>query len=159
VRTNDAAAVHVETLSSWMTSPRALVLIVLAGTGIIAVARAVPREARRDAYLCASLVVALAASASVAHPPARPPYFVALTPFVAILSSIGAFAAARRINRLRGRWAASTIVALLASGALLSIYRERLWVSEWRPIEAFADEVNRVTAPGGSIERTSRARK
>jgi 4-amino-4-deoxy-L-arabinose transferase-like glycosyltransferase len=159
VRTNDAAAVHVETLSSWMTSPRALVLIVLAGTGIIAVARAVPREARRDAYLCASLVVALAAFASVAHPPASPPYFVALTPFVAILSSIGAFAAARRINRLRGRWAASTIVALLASGALLSIYRERLWVSEWRPIEAFADEVNRVTAPGGSIERTSRARK
>jgi hypothetical protein len=151
VRTTDAAAVHVETLSSWMTSPQALLLIVLAGTGTVAVGRAAPTETRRDVYLCAALVLVLGVFASLAHPPARPPYFVVLTPFVAILASIGAFAIAQRINPPRGRLVASTVVALLALGAARSIYRERLWSSEWKRIEAFAEEANRVSAPGGSF--------
>lgn len=151
VRTSDAAAVHVETLSSWMTSPQALLLILLAGTGTVAVGRAAPTETRRDVYLCGALVLVLGAFVSLAHPPARPPYFVVLTPFVAILASIGAFAIAQRIDPPRGRLVASTVVALLALGAARSIQRERLWSSEWKRIEAFAEEVNRVSAPGGSF--------
>lgn len=151
VRTTDAAPVHVETLSSWMTSPQALLLIVLAGTGTVAVGRAAQTETRRDVCLCAALVLVLGVFASLAHPPARPPYFVVLTPFVAILASIGAFAIAQRINPPRGQLVASTVVALLAFGAARSIYRERLWSSEWKRIEAFAEEVNRVSAPGGSF--------
>ncbi|MGH9202691.1 MAG: hypothetical protein ACRD2A_15810, partial [Vicinamibacterales bacterium] len=111
----------------------------------------VEASARRDAYLCAWLVVALGLFAAVAHPPARVPYFVVVTPFVAILTSIGVFAIARTGNAVRAKWVALAFVLFFGLGALRSIYRERMWKSEWSRIEAFAEEVNRVTAPGESF--------
>ena len=146
-----ASAIHVETLSSWMTSPQALLLIFLAGIGMVTVARDGSSDTRRDAYLCAALALSLGIFAAVAHPPARMPYFVVATPFVAILAAIGAFTLTRRSRRVRGHWMALAVVVIFGLGALASFYRERLWTSEWRRIEAFAEEVNRVSAPGGSF--------
>jgi hypothetical protein len=142
-----AAALHWEILLSWTTSPQALLLIALSGLGLRRLTRQRDSDvaARSQAFLCASLVAGIGAFAASVHPPARIPYFVLMTPFLAMLASAGSHALALRVRPPRTVGVMALLVGLFAVGAAHSVWRERAWVSEWARVERFAQAVNRVT--------------
>ena len=150
---DNATTLQWEILLSWSKSPQALMLILLSAIGLWFAARAPhsDKAARNHFYLCASLVIAMGVFVTVIHPPARTPYFVLTTPFLAMLAAAGTDALAQRVRPARPSWLVALVVGFFILSGVGSIYRERSWVSEWARVESFAEAVNRVTPADASF--------
>ncbi len=153
VPVDDASEVHWEVLFSWLRSPQALLLVLLSALGLWSVGKGAGYDARArsHAYLCAAIVVAVGTFVAISHPPARTPYFVLVTPFLAILAALGTHASAQRLRTARAGSVTLAVLGFFVLAALGSLYRERSWVSEWSRVEAFAEAVNQVTPAHASF--------
>lgn len=149
---DNVTALQWEILLSWSKSPQALMLILLSAIGLWAAVRHPDgKAARNHFYLCASLVIAIGIFVAVIHPPARTPYFVLTTPFLAMLAAAGTDALAQRVRPARPSWVVALMVGFFILSGVGSIYRERSWISEWARVESFAAAVNRVTPAEASF--------
>ncbi len=139
------------TLSSWLSSPQALLLILLAAIALTFLVRPGDRDERREFRLCAWLAAGLALFLAIPMP-TFPQYFVLVVPFVSILASLG-------INLLGSHlWPAARpahvllpLVFLFALGLARPAFQLRQNSLTWVRVEDLAREVNRVTPSDGLI--------
>ena len=153
-RTNweDATPHDVEVLTSWLTSPTALILGLLGALGIWFIAKrsAWKLSQRAEFYLCGWLALAIGAELCATHP-TFPSYFVLVTPFLAIPAAAGLYAIAARIrNPVRAWWFVPILAVLLSLGLARSLHADRNKLS-WRDLEAVARQVDAVTSPHGTL--------
>jgi 4-amino-4-deoxy-L-arabinose transferase-like glycosyltransferase len=135
-----------EILTSWIDSGQALLLGVLALSGLIYARRSQwPAPLKAEFYLCAWVAAALAVEVGSAHPTfAR--YFLLTVPFLAILAAVGLYAIASRMlapeKRLRP---VLPVLALLMLGLGKSLYGHHREMGEWSPWERLAKKIDQVT--------------
>ena len=134
-----------EILTSWIDSGQALLLGLLAVSGLLYVARRSrwPRALKAEFYLCAWLAAVLCAWVGRAHPTfAR--YFVLSVPFLTILAVAGLYAIASRVLEPdRALWPVLLVSVLFALGLGKSLYERR--DSSWSVYERQARKVDQVT--------------
>lgn len=150
-RTNweDATPHDLAVLASWTRSPQALVLGLLAASGLWFIVRRSgwDRARRAEFYLCGWLALALAAELGATHPTFER-YFIFVVPFLAILAAVGLYALA---SRMHGRaWPVAILAIVLSLGLARSLYGERHELA-WRDLEAVARKVNEVTPAQGTL--------
>lgn len=137
-----------EVLISWIDSPQALLLGLLALAGLIFTMTnigAEDRSWRRKMYLCFWLTIALALNSAIAHPTfAR--YFVLMVPFLSILASVGLCEIFARLNVEHRMWPVWGLTILLALGLGKALY-DRREVYSWLDLEQLARKVDEVTPP------------
>jgi hypothetical protein len=135
-----------EILTSWIDSGQALVLGLLAVSGLLYVARrsAWPSALQAEFYLCAWLAAALSLWVGRAHPTfAR--YFLLPVPFLAILSGVGLYAIASRVfGGDRPLWPVLLVSVLFALGLGKSQY-DRRDLLNWSSYQRQANKVEQVT--------------
>ena len=135
-----------EVLTSWIDSGQALLLGLLAVSGLVYIARRSqwPASMKADFYLCGWLSAALAAEVGRAHPTfAR--YFLLAVPFLAILAAVGLYAIASRVfEPAKPLWAVLPVVTLLMFGLGRSLY-DRREIGDWSDYERLARKIDEVT--------------
>lgn len=141
-----------EVMASWIDSPQALLLGLLAVAGLLFTVYKSGWDPRRRAelYLCAWLAAAQGAYLCTAHPTFSR-YFLLTVPFLAILASVGLYAAASRMaDPDRPLLPVAALTVLLALGLAKKLYDE--WDSfEWHDLEEVARAVEQVTPPGRTL--------
>jgi hypothetical protein len=135
-----------ETLTSWIDSGQALLLLLLAFAGLMyAIFRSDWKfEIQREFYLCAWLSLGMCLEISTAHPTfAR--YYLLVTPFAAILAIAGVYMISERVYRPESPYAALALVtALLTLGLGRSLYQRASDVRTWADHEQMAKKVEQV---------------
>lgn len=135
-----------EVLTSWIDSGQALLIGVLAVSGLVYIARRSqwPAAMKAEFYLCAWLAAALAVEVGRAHPTfAR--YFLLAVPFLAILAAVGLYAIASRVLESdKPLWAVLPVVVLLVFGLGRSLY-DRRGMGDWSAYERLAKKIDEVT--------------
>jgi hypothetical protein len=141
-----------EIISSWIDSGHALLLGLLAISGLVfAISRDCSPSRRREYYLCAWIVAAQALWFSTVIHPTFNQYFVFLVPFLAILAPAGLRMLALRFDSSEGRlWPTMIVATFLAIGVDKSLLEQRDNLN-WRDAEAIAAKVNDVTPPTSSL--------
>jgi hypothetical protein len=141
-----------EVLTSWIDSGQALLIGLLALSGLLYIARKSqwPSAVKADFYLCGWLSAALAAEVGRAHPTfAR--YFLLTVPFLAILAAVGLYAIASRLfDRAKPLWAVLPVVILLVFGLGRSLY-DRRQLGDWSNYERLARKIDEVTPPNSLL--------
>ena len=134
-----------EILTSWIDSGQALLLGLLAVSGLLYVARRSrwPRALKMEFYLCAWLAAAQCVWVGRAHPTfAR--YFLLSVPFLAILAVAGLYAIVSRVLEPdRALWPVLLVSVLFALGLGKSLYERRDYT--WSGYERQARKVDQVT--------------
>ena len=150
---DDPAALQFETLTGWIASPQAVLVVSLGAIGLASLYRLRRRLPvwSLDLSLCALVTCSLTMFIALAHPPPLTVYFVLTSPFAAILAAYGTTAIGRVPTQRRTAAAAAAIFAI---GLAIPFYRERLWQSDWERVERFAAEVLRITPPDGEFYTT-----
>jgi hypothetical protein len=150
----DPADVQWSLLVDALRSPQAWLLAGLSGVAVLRRnhLRSSDQARRRTVSLSGWLLIALAPFVTLIHPPVHAVYLVVVAPCVAILAAVGTsiLVADIRNHTWRGLTTAG-VAAVFVAGLMVSIYRDRLWVSEWARIERFAAEVVKVTPPDASF--------
>jgi hypothetical protein len=142
----DATRHDLEILSSWIDSGQALLIGVLAVSGLVYIARrsAWPAAMKAEFYLSAWLAAALAVEAGSAHP-TFPQYFLFAVPFLAILAAVGLYAIASRVlEPEKPLWAVLPVVLLMVLGLGKSLYDWRQ-AGDWSGYERLARKIDEVT--------------
>jgi len=135
-----------EVLTSWIDSGQALLIGLLALSGLLYIARRSqwPASMKANFYLCAWLAAALAVEVGRAHP-TFPRYFLLTVPFLAILAAVGLYAIASRVLEPdKPLWAVLPVVIFLVFGLAKSLY-ERRQVGNWSAYERLARKIDEVT--------------
>lgn len=153
-RTNweDATPHDLGILTSWLHSPTALLLGLLAVVGLWFVARksAWNDGARSEFYLCGWLAAAIGAELCAAHPTFES-YFVLVAPALAIPAAAGLYAIASRIRKpVPAWWPVAVLAVVLSLGLAYSLREDRNKLS-WRDMEAVARKVDDVTPLHGTL--------
>jgi hypothetical protein len=151
-----------EIFTSWITSPQAITLVILAATGIWFVAKKSgwDRAWRAEFYLCGWLALALGIYVSTAHP-TFVQYYIFTVPFLAVLASVGLFAVVNQMTANRPAthqgdaralplWPVVGVSLLVCFSLAREIYDRRDDVS-WTKMEALARKVNEVTPSGAPL--------
>jgi hypothetical protein len=141
-----------EVLTSWIDSGQALLIGLLAVSGLVYVARRSqwPAAMKAEFYLCAWLAAALAVEVGRAHPTfAR--YFLLTVPFLAILAAVGLYAiASRMFEQDKPLWAVLPVVMLLVFGLGRALY-DRRQIGDWSDYERLARKIDEVTPPNSLL--------
>ena len=149
----DEATEHdIGTLLSWIDSPYALLLALLAAGGLLFLATASgwERARRAEFFLAAWITFLMGAEIATAHPTFTW-YFLLIVPFLAIPAAVGIYAAGARLYRPdRPGWPVGVLAFLLIVGFGKAIYDDRDALS-WTSMEAIAKKVQEVTPPGASL--------
>ena len=133
-----------EVLTSWLTSPQALVLGLLAAAGLWHC------KCRPEFSLCGWLALTIGAELCVTHPTFEW-YFVLVIPFLAILAVAGLHAVCSRPYPRVPPWLpVALLLAVVSLGAAKTLYADRNGFS-WRDLEAVARKVEEVTPPGAPL--------
>jgi hypothetical protein len=135
-----------EILTSWIDSGQALLIGLLAVSGLVYIARRSewPAAMKAEFYLCAWLAAALASEVGRAHP-TFPRYFVLAVPFLAILAAVGLYAIASRVLEPdKPLWAVLPLSLILVLGLGKSLY-DRQEAGHWNTYERLAKKVDEVT--------------
>jgi hypothetical protein len=140
-------------LASWLDSPQGVLLVLLAGLGLLSLAGADGRQA--EFRLCAWLVAGLGLLAALARP-TYPQYFLLLLPFAALLASLGMEQIEARPSPAKGPpYATLLVIALLALGVARWLYQGRGPLSRrWPMLEQIAAQLNHVTPAQGMLFAT-----
>jgi len=142
----DATRHDLEVLMSWIDSGQALLIGVLALSGLVYIARGSrwPAAMKAEFYLCAWLAAALAVEAGGAHPTFAQ-YFLLAIPFLAILAGVGLIAiASRLVEPARPLWAVAPVVLLSVLGLGKSLYDQRD-SGDWSAYERLAKKIDEIT--------------
>ena len=147
----DATRHNLEVLTSWVDSPDALLLGLLATAGLLFIVFRSGWDSRLRAEfsLCGWLAVALGVHISTAHPTFSR-YYLLLTPFLSVLAGVGlCWVGSRLLGPERQLPPVLVLTALLALGLAR-------WISDgrefsWREYEELARKVAQVTPPDGRI--------
>lgn len=141
-------------LTAWLNSAQGLLLVLLAAVGLLFLGERSEWDTRRRAEfsLCAWLTGGLGVYLATPYP-TYPQYFVLMTPFLAILASVGAYAIGSRVwTSGRPRWLVLALLGLFTLGLAKSAYQQRQYfVPYWQEIEEFAQEINQVTPNDGLV--------
>jgi len=141
-----------EILTSWLESGQALILGLLAVSGLLYIAHRSqwPAAMKAEFYLSAWLAAALAFEVGAAHPTfAR--YFVLVVPFLAILAAVGLYAIASRVlDPDKPIWAVLPLAMLLVLGLGRSIYDRRDFL-DWSSYEQLARKIDEVTPRNAAL--------
>jgi 4-amino-4-deoxy-L-arabinose transferase-like glycosyltransferase len=137
-----------EVLTSWIDNSQALLLGLLALAGLLFIARRSDwdRRLRSEFYLCGWLALALSVHISNAHPTFSR-YFLFTAPFLAILASVGLYAAGSRLDSPERPWMPVIVLSVLFSLGLAKAIYERHDNMNWRDFEQVARKVEEVTPP------------
>ncbi len=144
-----------ELFASWVNSPPAILIGVLAMAGLWFIARKSEWDSVRRAefYLCGWLALALGAYVSTAHPSFYQ-YYIFTLPFLGILASVGLLAIAIQCTpRENGRlplWPAAAVLLLVCLNVAREVYDRRDDTS-WPKMEQIARKVNEVTRAGAPL--------
>jgi hypothetical protein len=143
---------NLEIFASFINNGPALLLLLLAAGGLLFIYFRSQWDpgVKAEFYLCAWLVIGLAAFISIARPTfAR--YYVFTVPFLAILAVAGLYALASNLYRSDKPWLPVAILgALAAFGLAKDLYDERENL-DWSDMEKVAVQVRKVTAPQQSL--------
>jgi len=140
----DATSHDWKVLSSWLTSPQALVLGLLAAAGLWYCTQ-LP-----EFSLCGWLALAIGAELCVTHPTFEW-YFVLVIPFLAILAVAGLYAVCSRMcPRVPPAWPVALLLLVVSLGSAKSLYADRNAFS-WPDLEAVARKVDEVTPRGAPL--------
>jgi hypothetical protein len=133
---SDPGSHDLEVFSSLVDSGQALLLVGLAGAGLIALASGVgwDRARRSEGLLCAALGGALALEAATAHPTFER-YFLLAVPYLAILAGLGLRHSLAEATR--PRLIAAAMAALLAATWAKSL-QSRQDIYTWNDMEQVA---------------------
>ncbi len=136
-----------EVLTSWVDSTPALLLGLLAASGVLfTVKNRQDRRWREELFLCFWLAAALALYISTAHPTFER-YFVLMVPFLGILAAVGFYEIGSRLDtRSRPFWSVVVVTVLLCLGLAKALYQRRDSYT-WPDLEEVARKVDEVTAP------------
>ncbi len=148
----DATRHDLEILTSWIDSGQALLLGLLAISGLIYIARRSqwPAALKADFYLCAWLAAALSAEAATAHP-TFPQYFLLAVPFLAVLAAVGLYAIASRVLEPdKPLWSVLPLVFFMLWGLGKYLYDERE-AGDWSAYERLAAKIEEVTPPNAVL--------
>ncbi len=135
----------------WIDYSKALMLILLAGGGLLFIRRSVWEQPRKaEFHLCAWLTLAETVYLLNVHPMFFP-YFIFTVPFLAMLAAVGVCAYGERLSLARRpHGAVATTCFLIAAGVTSMLYEERdYW--RWGDMETIAAKVNEVTPPGAPL--------
>jgi hypothetical protein len=140
-----------EVLTSWIDSGQALLIGLLAISGLVYVARRSPWPAavKAEFYLCAWLAAALSAEVATAHPTFSQ-YFLLAVPFLAILAAAGLYATvsggfvAYAFQPSRPLWAVLPVALLMVLGLAKSLYDDRE-ATDWSVYERLARKIDAIT--------------
>jgi hypothetical protein len=150
-----------ETFTAWVGSPQAIILGLLAVTGIWFVAKKSgwDRTRRSEFYLCGWFALALGLHVSTAHPTFIQ-YYIFTVPFLGILAPVGMFAIVNRLatgdvehdraNLRLPLWPLWGVCLLVCLNLAREIYDRRDDTS-WPKMEAIARKVNEVTPAGAHL--------
>ena len=122
-----------EVLTDWLISAPALLLGLLAVSGLLYIARRSewPAAMKAEFYLCAWLAAALALEVGFAHPTFTR-YFLLTVPFLAILAAVGLYAISSRVFELnKPMRTVLPLVIVLVLGLGKSLY-DRREVGYWK---------------------------
>jgi len=135
-----------EILTAWVDSTPALVLGLLALAGLLFIFRRSGWESplKSEFYLCGWLALALSLHLSTAHPTFER-YFLFTVPFLAILASVGLYAAGSRLDTPERTWPPIMVLTvLLALGLARAVYQKHSSMN-WKDFEHVARKVQEVT--------------
>lgn len=146
-----------EVFTSWIQSPQAIILGLLALTGIWFVAKKSgwERNRRSEFYLCGWLALSQGLHVSTAHPTFRQ-YYIFTVPFLSILASIGFFAIVQRFASADAKdaplpkWPTVALTLLVCLNLARELYDHSDYTS-WRDMEQIARKVDEVTPAGASL--------
>jgi len=155
-RTNwgDANEHDMDVLSSWLTAPQTLFLMLLFAAALIFLYRERKTELAeswpriwREFALAAAMSTALVLFISTAHPTFER-YYVFATPFVAIVGALGLYAAGSRLTSPSRAWlTCGTVLALSGCMFLRDLYDEKD-SDHWDKYQEVAQAVSEVTPMG-----------
>jgi hypothetical protein len=154
-RTNwgDANMHDLDSLTNWLSSPQALLLLVLFAAALIRLGRANHSEwgsIRREFLLAAGLGVALVLFISTAHPTFER-YFCVAVPYIAIMAALGLYAVGIRLATPRHAWLTCGLVIALC---YCMFFRELLDEKDddhWEDYNEVAQQVAQVTPIGAPL--------
>jgi hypothetical protein len=149
VNWGDVGAHDFDILTDWTASGQTLLLLLLALTGTLYIAKRSHWEQRlrNQFYLAAVLALALGLYIATAHPTFGR-YFIFTIPFLALLASAGFYyVAATLIDRERPFWPVVLTVFIMAMAAAKYIFDDRD-ATHWSDYRNIADKVREVTPPG-----------
>lgn len=154
-RTNwgDANLHDIDALTDWANSPQALMLMVLFAAALIFLFRTRKTDwtaAHREFLLAAALGASLVLFISTAHPTFER-YFTVGVPFLAIVGSLGLYAAGPRLASPRHAWlTGGLLIALVCCIFLRALFDERE-DDHWSDYEEVAQKVAEVTPLGANL--------
>ncbi len=131
---------------SWIDSSQALLLPLLALTGLLFIAKRSKWELKQRAefYLCAWLAVGVSVHIASAHPNFER-YYLLTVPFFGILACAGLYAAGSRIvSPDRPFWPVAVLSLLVCLGLAKSLFETRDDFA-WRNIEEISKKIDEVT--------------
>ncbi len=135
-------------LTGWLDSARALLMVLLAGLGLMFLTQPGEWLARRqkELYLCLWLALGLAVLPAVANPTFSG-YFLLLIPFLSMLAAVGFYAIGIRFwAPRRPMWLVLAVAGFLVLGTAKWFFQQRsMFQFRWQNYERIANEVNRVT--------------
>ena len=142
----EATSHNIEVMLSWVDSSHALLLGLLAATGLLFIRFKSdwPAPRRAEFYLCGWLALGLGIHISTAHPTFQR-YYLLTVPFLAILAVVGVYwITAQMFHPDRPYPAVLVFIVLIAFGLAKAMYEEGAdW--RWVQMEAIARQVNQVT--------------
>lgn len=147
---------NLKVLTSWLDSVQGLMLVFLAGLGLLFLTgrNGLDERSKSEFRLCASIAFALALYLAIPRP-TFPQYFIIITPFLTIIASLGVYAIVLRLwASKRSYWLVLCLCGLFAFAPTKWLYKHREAFSKssgWREIEEVARELNRVTPKNGVI--------
>lgn len=149
----EAATSHnIEVMLSWVDSSHALLLGLLAATGLLYIRfkSGWPAAKRAEFYLCGWIALGLGIHISIAHPTFQR-YYLLTVPFLAILAVVGIYwITAQMFHPNRPYPAVLLFIVLLSFGLAKALYEEGAdW--RWVQMEAIAKQVNAVTPHDGAL--------
>jgi hypothetical protein len=147
-----ATGQDISVLTSWIDSAQGLTLVLLSGVGTWFIARKSDWDGaqRSEFYLAGWLALGLGAELVTAHPTFER-YFLLVIPFAAILAMAGLYVAATRLGLGERPFAPSLfLIVLVALGLGKAIFEDRDAYS-WKDCEKIAQQVQKVTPPGGAV--------
>ncbi|HEV2689998.1 MAG TPA: hypothetical protein VGV35_15670 [Bryobacteraceae bacterium] len=147
-----ATAHDLNVLTSWIDSGAALLLGLLAVTGLLFIAKGSEwnRAQRSEFYLCGWLAGAVGVEIASAHPTFAW-YFLLVVPFLAILAVAGLHEVASRMYKPdRPVWPVA-LLSVLLSLALVRALRDDSEATTWGDMQAVANKVDEVTPPQGTL--------
>ncbi len=154
-RTNwgDANMHDLDALTTWLTSPQALLLLGFFAAALIYMFREDHSDwfqAWREFFLAAVMAVALVLFISTAHPTFER-YYVVAVPFLAIMASLGLYAAGARLAGPPRAWLTCGVMLALGYGMFFRDLLDEKDDDHWSSYEEVAKAVSEVTPMGANL--------